>query len=61
MLFVTSVVLFILQSKDSVTYPPELDTLVWKLMLFKVELTDGNLAHKIKVVRISSVLSVVSL
>lgn len=27
------------------TYPPELDTLVWKLMLFKVELTDGNLAH----------------
>jgi hypothetical protein len=84
-LFVTSSVLFILHSKDSVTYPPELDTLVRKLMLFKVELTDGNLAHnwrnysvkcatddkdlikkfmtlhKIKVVRISFVLCVVSL
>lgn len=34
-----------METKDSVTYPPELDTLVRKLMLFKVELTDGNLAH----------------
>lgn len=33
------------QNKHGGDYPSELDALIGKQMLFKVEITDGNLAH----------------